>query len=596
MSIAEVRQSQGCCSKCVYRTHQAIAQNQKVLLIVSIALLALAVLALVLALVIQAGGSLFIPIYGTTLGVGSLTLLLRWMFKHIPKSELQTDALGGARVKFDKTTVRKVLELHQEKSGQQGRQLQTEIANPIALPSAPPIEGITEQVTKVAFESSVTEEVVKPIIELSAKPASDPAEGSPVTLSLTTTISDSPPPPYNADLPGIFTHSVPPPPFSEPGPAQVVFAKVATVPLAPVTPSGQPFKFGAPTPLAFIPKMKDPVYTNSLRKLIGPWMLGKDDKKEKYDEIMDANFKLVLERERAKLAPENRDDFYPTNEQLFAPLSKLAPCKIESSSDAKPGQMQMEEAILVHTIPNIGSLFIVSDGYGGIETAKLVTQFFKKEFLDYLEISEGKVYRAFELLVFTCNQDILQSYLGDKVHGATASIIFIPLGLNMAYCAAIGDVHAVIYRKFPNRSRVLEIKPIPLALRRNWSDPVEQNRARDKGKEVMDNEDEQPRVDGLSISRSFGNKPFAEKGLITAEPTITRFSIRSGDEIVIGSKGLFSYISLMRIAGLLNRAKLSQSSPAHLLVSTIHRKKEEGGYGSKYNASAIVINVNSGSS
>lgn len=209
-----------------------------------------------------------------------------------------------------------------------------------------------------------------------------------------------------------------------------------------------------------------------------------------------------------------------------------------------------------------GILLGVLDGHGGDVVSGVVREKFKGLFFTNL-LANLDIREVF-IETFAEMEEIV------KIHtsGCTAVICFIDTKKGLIYTATLGDSEANIYRNIDGE----RIVSIPLSCVRDWTCKKDALRAKEQNKEIepdkirsfqLNNKTPEtlaavclkPRVDGINVSRAFGD---GKRSYMGKKPKIVVSRLRQEDVILVTSDGVGNFVPANEIVSILRNISISR--------------------------------------
>eukprot|EP00283_Hemiselmis_rufescens_P014151 CAMPEP_0173437468 /NCGR_PEP_ID=MMETSP1357-20121228/18041_1 /TAXON_ID=77926 /ORGANISM="Hemiselmis rufescens, Strain PCC563" /LENGTH=452 /DNA_ID=CAMNT_0014402649 /DNA_START=62 /DNA_END=1417 /DNA_ORIENTATION=- len=227
-------------------------------------------------------------------------------------------------------------------------------------------------------------------------------------------------------------------------------------------------------------------------------------------------------------------------------------------------------------------LFCVFDGHSGGDCSKALKAGFARGLCDKLAgvsfASRAQVEQIIRSEVSAFDRKFLAEMKakGNKGDGSTLNLI--ALKGDKLVCANVGDSRAVLVRAG---------RAVPLSVDHKPEVDEERKRIEAKGGWVTRNNTRNYRVNGvLAISRTIGDLPLKEKGVLSCEPGFVHRDLTPGDQFaVVGTDGLWDCMTADHSARLTN--KITGKDAAKVLVS------EALSRGSTDNTTCIVVDLRS---
>lgn len=206
----------------------------------------------------------------------------------------------------------------------------------------------------------------------------------------------------------------------------------------------------------------------------------------------------------------------------------------------------------------------VFDGHGGRHVALQAKAYFESHLLELLNSCGGSVPNAIEKAIYE-----FQQRLPVDMNGSTASFCIIDKRTSLAYVAVLGDSEVRAY--VPTSDGFLD--EVPLSCVRDWSNEKDARRAIQYHSHTSPNKPplsletylglfrnhKKPRFphdshQGINVSRSLGDQGFGKIGelpAISQKAKIGVYGLKSGCTIVIGTDGLWDFVTSEVIKGLI---------------------------------------------
>lgn len=232
-------------------------------------------------------------------------------------------------------------------------------------------------------------------------------------------------------------------------------------------------------------------------------------------------------------------------------------------SEMQGRRQYMEDRNISFQLPNKKSVFCVFDGHGGQQASTFAQENIQSFIEKNIESSSPDSLIANALMQM--NEQMCPQF---QDVGSTATVCLYSQDDHLFYTSNLGDSRAVLCRE----------KPIQLTVDHKASNEEERKLIEKNGGTVTDD-----RISGvINLSRFLGDGIFANYAIKEPYSSVTK--VQKGDRILIGSDGIFDFLSNEECSEIIRKAE----SPEKAATAV---RDQSYDYGSADNLTAIVIEI-----